>query len=830
MELLKLNGDSKPSIRIVIPQIQRDYVQGREDKKEIRQPFLSTIKSQMDTEKTLNIDLIYGFIRGKKDFIPLDGQQRLTTLFLLHWYLACHDGRHVDFANLFYAGEQAHFVYQTRPSATAFCETLCREGLDSNTIQGVVSEKGLSNLIRNAAFFRDYWYFDPTVQAMLAMLDAIHDLFSNTSNYYNRLTADTDGAPKAITFDYLDLDNLDKSDMLYIRMNDRGLSLSTFDTFKASLENYMQVTKHVGFTRFFNSIDGPWTNLLWLDEQPDTFDTAFMSVLSAFIINALAASTETTEKTIKNLFDIIVQKDISFYSYQEQGVFRVKTDETGALIIDSNTERDAKVITYLIQGMSFLDRFLQKDTHEIEPFKDYFDLKKEFIRIQYRTKSAEGTQRIRLYESKILLHALMRYCMTHENLSDLAHWMRIITNLVQSVAPYDDPGEYMRSMRAIDVLLAQWDQGVVQALKQVSSEFDQTQILEEIVKQTLIDQDYRWEELLRTAEIHPYFTGQIGFLLLLSGINIAQNIGEIDREEHTKLQLLFSEAWEKAKLLFTDKGLNPAIDQYRWERALLACGDYRLQVGKGNNFSLLINSDRDYSWKRFLKCHRANPEVWERQREIIKQIFQKISVEDIAGSLDKIIADHPTNDWRSCFIDNWKVLEYYKEKSGKRIMQEDTSHGMILIPKVRASSSHPEIYSYAFYCEHNENPATKFGIFGSPLQYHYVNGFPEPTEYPCAYLDGWKRETGTMYGLDIAFQNNTYLLRCFARDSLFEEEVKDVVCEDTTWLENMDWGGFVRPVNFLDELIPTIKDLSNRLSNAFGDLKRMDLSEVKEIQ
>ena len=51
-------------------------------------------------------------------FEPLDGQQRLTTLFLLHWYLASRSGRLGD------PQAWTSFTYATRPSARLFCERL----------------------------------------------------------------------------------------------------------------------------------------------------------------------------------------------------------------------------------------------------------------------------------------------------------------------------------------------------------------------------------------------------------------------------------------------------------------------------------------------------------------------------------------------------------------------------------------------------------------------------------------------------------------------------------------------------------------------------------
>ena len=72
---------------ICIPMIQRDYVQGSSFYSSKRDEFLdSLLRAITDVSKPCNLDFIYGSTKGGR-FLPLDGQQRLTTLFLLHWYL-----------------------------------------------------------------------------------------------------------------------------------------------------------------------------------------------------------------------------------------------------------------------------------------------------------------------------------------------------------------------------------------------------------------------------------------------------------------------------------------------------------------------------------------------------------------------------------------------------------------------------------------------------------------------------------------------------------------------------------------------------------------------
>lgn len=105
---------------IEIPIIQRDYAQGRENDKvnRVRERFLDAIFDALNNKKTLTLDFVYGEVENGK-LIPLDGQQRLTTLFLLHWFVAKKENIEEDdyeFLN--------HFSYFTRPSSRDFCKKL----------------------------------------------------------------------------------------------------------------------------------------------------------------------------------------------------------------------------------------------------------------------------------------------------------------------------------------------------------------------------------------------------------------------------------------------------------------------------------------------------------------------------------------------------------------------------------------------------------------------------------------------------------------------------------------------------------------------------------
>lgn len=106
--------------KIVIPMIQRDYAQGRidPDVNRIRDRFLNTLYRAV-TEEPVPLDFIYGDIDENGVMPPLDGQQRLTTLFLLHWYAAKKENVPESACRFL-----LNFSYETRYSARYFCTEL----------------------------------------------------------------------------------------------------------------------------------------------------------------------------------------------------------------------------------------------------------------------------------------------------------------------------------------------------------------------------------------------------------------------------------------------------------------------------------------------------------------------------------------------------------------------------------------------------------------------------------------------------------------------------------------------------------------------------------
>ena len=141
--------------KINIPIVQRDYAQGRENQVIVRKKFLKSLLSALKGEKKVLLDYVYGN-QENETITPLDGQQRLTTLWLLHWYLAMRLEFIQNDENV--KKTLLRFSYETRVSSSDFCESLCNESISS------VYE------IEEKTWFYSNYKNEPTISAMLRML------------------------------------------------------------------------------------------------------------------------------------------------------------------------------------------------------------------------------------------------------------------------------------------------------------------------------------------------------------------------------------------------------------------------------------------------------------------------------------------------------------------------------------------------------------------------------------------------------------------------------------------------------------------------------------
>lgn len=256
------------SMRIAIPKIQRDYAQGRDNEEDVRKGFLDTLFDYMVGESVgtkTELDFIYGKVDKSSSpyvFQPIDGQQRLTTLFLLHLFVGkC---AHEDLTFMCYGNhKKSRFSYETRDLSRQFCDRLV-----SDTVIPLSEWPCVAEYIKKQWWFTGLWKSDPTISSMVTMLHEIELRFGQIKHDKNAMSAVWNNLRDNIEFWFLDLDDLRATDDLYIKMNSRGKELSGFEHFKAMADAYAKKAhKRHSPSAFAHNIDTVWTELFWQYRQ-----------------------------------------------------------------------------------------------------------------------------------------------------------------------------------------------------------------------------------------------------------------------------------------------------------------------------------------------------------------------------------------------------------------------------------------------------------------------------------------------------------------------------------------------------------------------------------
>ena len=674
--------------QIQIPIIQRDYAQGRTEEREIREEFLDTLFDTLtllpgNESLPLNLDFVYGSVEGEEEslFFPLDGQQRLTTLFLLHWYLSRKEAFYEDFKSIFRIPDQARsrLSYRIRPSCKEFFDELINFVPDQNLNNSV----SLSEIIQDQPWFFSRWRLDATVQSSLTMIDAIHEKFWKCPDKLFERLIDT--RQPAITFQLLNLKEFGLDDDLYIKMNARGIPLTTFETFKARYEKFLE-TEFAGETRLLDHrivsvtqyfailMDTKWTDFFWDLRNPNT---------------------HLIDEAVMNLMRLIalVTRDASEESYEEHfDIFRSDGIKSTYSEFDKNNWLDREFTETLFL---LLETWSSGDNGEFSnqlPNKDYFDEESMF------EKAVSQPTRF-TYVEIIQFTAYVSYLRAHNakfDAMEFQEWMRIVLNL-SLYTRYHRASDIRSSVRRIAKFVKKIPSEPRETLrffakiKAKNSGFNRRQTEEEKLKATLMLVDNRWKSLIRDAENHKYFKGQIEFLLDFCGVRgNSKKSDPVDwaAAEHQTYQNEFLIYLGKSKRMFTENGIRK-LELSRWERALLCYGDYLLPSGLNRSF-LVNRSTVPASWKQLLQY---------KNRLYICQLWDDLEDDDeLINQLDAIISEAEGLPlWRQELVLTPKAIEYCERRS---IRKNYVKASVYLLKTTQMNGRHVELFTYCFYHNH----------------------------------------------------------------------------------------------------------------------------------
>jgi len=770
--------------RIEIPIIQRDYAMGRGNTKaaDIRYNFIKQIKESLSCDgKSLHLNFVYGKIKGVKNarqmaknkeavasmldavksysrnldlnikveiedeeiaeksapqtsFIPLDGQQRLTTLFLLHWYILKRIGNDNSMPPF-------NFTYSIRPSSKDFCEALSK-----NEFKIDISEKSLSEQIKDTPWFFTYWDKDPTVKGMLIMLDEIHEQLKEADKescekYWEKLSNGN-----SISFEFLSLDDLELTDDLYIKMNARGKALTDYENFKAWLMDYIKENEiAIAIKDWKTKIDTVWADLFW-DKKDD----------KNYLID------EEYMRFFRNMFQIFYVRSIEFKSGTKTDEARTQQEKATKLATTKGedgeyrfvpnsffkdlgvlTEENINELFSIIELLSDKDNGIKRYTKIIEDIDFFNSDKEQNKRDLFRAFVTGGMT----YPDKVRFYAFAKYLLKKKKSDEFSEqglysWLRVCRNLIEN-STIDSIERFEAAIKGIDKLIDREANNIYNYLsdseKSVTG-FDTYQINEERAKAKLIIDEATWDKLFLKYENHDYFRGQINFLIeLAKGDN--DEISRKDFENYAvKSAEIFSLKLQNAK---DSKDLS-------LELALLAQEDYLMQVNSNRSFMRMVSpsgrANQDWRTKFFRDTKKLN---------ILKKVLEKVDLKNISESLNTFTYSkkESVNDWRKYFLDCPEAIAYCSQKQ----IRYYNEYHIRLLGSSATSHYHAELRSYWLQKKLQKYKSELLPF--ENIRYHKVRTI---SQYPCAVIDEWKYNQD-IYAIDIRYKDKAYEIRFFNR-------------------------------------------------------------------
>jgi hypothetical protein len=583
---------------IEIPIIQRDYAQGRKSNEvgKVRRDFLGALYDGLMDCQPISLDFVYGDVTSHGKMIPLDGQQRLTTLFLLHWYIAKRENieeQQYEFLN--------HFTYETRDSARQFFHELVAYNPD-------FSSNSLSDDIEDQNWFPYEWKKDPTIVSALVMIDAIHKKFGPA---IEKIKAESNGEDSLwkrlkegmISFYFLPIHEMGLTDDLYIKMNSRGKPLTLFEHFKAALERQLKKYDKETAVRIIKKIDLQWTDMLWpYRGSNNIIDDEFMAYF-AFISNVIYY--KAGQKPEADPFTVIEE------------LFNVNNPD-----VDNNIiyfEKMFDIWCSIGDITSFFKDIYTKDEHESGKITVFFPINNvrgevnPFLECCWNFGVLNGLGNRTFTLSKFLwLYSVTDWLRNKDVISrdDAIRRLRVINNLINA-SEFEIRADKMPS------ILAQTDKIMLDGeIDQEMVSYSKLQMKEEQDKLDFLALNPDEAELVYKLEDHPLLRGTIS-VIGLSHLDLSEKFYEL---------------------------FNDSIDRQLINCALLTIGDYSQLF----RWRYQLGSRVDNSWMNLF--HPSNERVgFSNTNRILCQLLtdlNDINNEALQKLVDSYLQKATIFDWR----------------------------------------------------------------------------------------------------------------------------------------------------------------------------------------
>ena len=756
---------------VLMPIYQRDYAQGRESARMIREDFVRELFEAVTKPQTKELNFVYGGEQKKDDndfFIPIDGQQRLTTLFLFHWYIFMRAN-----ATDKEKEQLERFLYATRTTSEKFCNGIIKMQMKNgapknntnvidfsvpyreNTNEPNLKEPyDISYQIKEQTWFTGNMGSDPTVISMLVTIEEIHKYASknNVDNFdelKKQLTNDN-----RIVFLCLDMENAlgDETAIrdLYVKMNARGKLLTDFENFKSLLQKEPEDGKidFVGeyikkidcneiptrsdiiglfnneFANFFFNIvdDGEIIdNSVETDfqsEKEQGFDTAMMNFVIEYLKMAFFVCVDDTEINSDKYRDYVgfTMGGREFYRFITTG----GKEYIEKIFDEKNQDKKGKAINtinqYLTDAFIKMMRLLEL-LSENEEYVKCCETGQNWLKdinslIKGYTGTADKDENTKNMVARLLSFEFFSRFGINEGNKAFEVWIRFISKLLRN-SKFEHLDDAVKTYKSLSFFINNFSEDInaetllVSISKINPSDFAapiRKQLEEEKIKASLCANDTYWNEKIKEAE--DYFEdGHIWFMLQYSKVD--------DEYHYNRFENIvnFCKSNISAK-----KRLEESINKEKFEAALFAINERRENIEETH--MVIPSNSSAYQFILGNLQLLTSIETWKNQANLDKQkillnlIDKIISASDINMALDMIISNADKINipkWQRVFIN--QELEYGFEIEGDKFRNciFITTEGdvLLLIKGTNTRAASFELEAYLLYKKILENDKLK---------------------------------------------------------------------------------------------------------------------------
>lgn len=637
--------------QIIVPEIQRDYVWQadnvtkliddivRKFEKKEKQILEITVNGKIENNVSVSNFLIreyerlkykqkLGFIYAYHDrdyagkFFLIDGQQRITTLFLLLVYLYKELGvRSSEFMQLYFIDSKLKLDYKVREQSHDFLHLF------------VKSEISHCNYVDSINFYQEYLK-DITIANIISNYNQIAKLLHGYENKEGLLEFLED----FVEVNYFDTHLSDQGEQLYIYMNSRGEQLSHQEILRAEL---MKKIEDADTKIEMGSLWEEWQNFFWQKRgNNENADVGFEEFLKWATILHLISNKEVVLNTFLDDDNSYSQKELKEHYIKE---FKDKTQ--------SRLQKE-KIFSYQIHYLDFdylrkifisLKLLFNLDSHFIP--KDLKWLSGYIIKLDYAylLPLLQYINQISPDQTENELENIERVAMFLKNLSYFEH---VTKNPDSSTVELVQMISFLKNDNHDLVQLLTLTTGDLSGSLFTINEKEKLRLFTSNIKDRRAWEEFYWKVSLQ-EDFSQFIMGDSTVLFnCYAYVNKQISVGEQIDELSEYFDIIFNVFFK-----------NYSKDIVRL--LVLSKYDYLIRKGTGNNIDKysFITSNLSYEARREWKELFIDTNFVE-----LLQWIKEKNIKDVERLYELATKEFVITDYRKSFLENPLLLKYCGHK------------------------------------------------------------------------------------------------------------------------------------------------------------------------